>query len=505
MKQMNNEQLDLQQRNPFSTCLATNLVEMRRMFDNCDDIIILEIPQKESPRFAVIFASGLINTSELDRLVINKLNRMSLPVLPDQLRSRLAVSSTHYETDYETAVVSITSGNSLILIDGCDQALAVSLVSLETRGIEEPAAETVVRGPREGFVEQLTTNCSLLRRRLKSPAMKIELMQFGRHTHTSVALVHMQGIADESVLAEVRERLDHIDIDGVLDSMIIEEMIEDQPFSPFPQLLATERPDVVCSCLLEGRIAVLVDGSPFALIGPITLFSLLQSPEDYYQRTTISSAIRWLRYLYFGIALTVPSLYVAVLSYHQEMIPAILLFTIAESREHIPFPALIEALLMEITFEGLREAGIRLPKQVGSAVSIVGALVIGQAAIAAGIVSSPMVMVVAITGIASFMIPNFALGGAIRLLRFPVMICSGILGLYGLMVGIILILTHLLTLRSLGVPYLSPFIAKINEEWKDTLVRAPKWQLVFRPRLALSSNRRRIAGQTNSKPKKRMQ
>ncbi|RXZ79031.1 spore germination protein [Paenibacillaceae bacterium] len=489
----------------MSTSLQANVQELQQRFENCDDIVFREIPGPESPRFAVVYANGMCNMSELDELVIDRLNRMTgLVPSAEDLRSQLAISSIHTECCFEDAAISIASGNPLILIAGAEQGLVVSLAGMETRGIEEPSAETVVRGPREGFVEALMINCSLLRRRLRSPLLKMEMMRFGRHTHTPVALVYMEGIADEDLIKEARERLSRIKIDGLLDSSVVEEMLEDAPYSPFPQLMATERPDVVNASLLEGRFVVLVDGSPFALIAPISMFSLLQSPEDYYERAALATAIRWLRYLFVAIALTVPSIYVAVLSYHQEMIPATLLFTIAESREHIPFPALIEALLMEITFEALREAGIRLPKQVGSAVSIVGALVIGQAAIAAGIVSSPMVMVVAITGIASFMVPNFALGGAIRLLRFPIMICSGILGLYGLMVAIILILTHLLTLRSFGVPYLSPVAPMMNQEWKDTLVRAPRWQMIMRPHLTGSRNRRRASEQMQGKSRGRL-
>jgi spore germination protein KA len=273
-------------------------------------------------------------------------------------------------------------------------------------------------------------------------------------------------------------------------------MIEDNPFSPFPQLSTTERPDVASGALLEGRVLIMVEGSPFTLIAPTTLFALLQSPEDYYQRYMIGSVIRWLRYFFVGVALLAPSLYVAVVTYHQEMIPSNLLLTLVKSREEIPFPALVEALLMEITFEGLREAGVRLPKQVGAAVSIVGALVIGQAATAAGLVSSPMVMVVAITGIASFMIPQYSAGIALRLLRFPIMLLAGMLGLLGLMIGFIVIYVHLCSLRSFGVPYLSPIAPMKSRDMKDVLMRAPHWMMRTRPSLNGEINKyRQPAGQ----------
>jgi spore germination protein KA len=219
------------------------------------------------------------------------------------------------------------------------------------------------------------------------------------------------------------------------------------------------------------------------LIAPTTFFSLLQSPEDYYERYVVGTAIRWLRYLFFSISLLGPSFYIAVITFHQEMIPNALLLTMARSREQIPFPALIEALLMESMFEALREAGARLPKQIGTAVSIVGALVIGQAAIAAGIVSSPMVMVVAITGVASFMAPRFTVGISVRLLRFPMMLLAGFLGLLGLIMGIIAILNHMFQLRSFGVPYMSPVAPMQNRSLNDVLWRAPRWMMTHRPHM----------------------
>jgi hypothetical protein len=245
----------------------------------------------------------------------------------------------------------------------------------------------------------------------------------------------------------------------------------------------TERVDVVTYSLLEGRVAIIVDGSPTVLIAPMSFFALLQAPEDYHQRSMIATVIRWMRYLFVGMSLLLPSLYVAVLTFHQEMLPTALLLSVAASREEIPFPALVEALMMEVTFEALREAGIRLPKQVGSAVSIVGALVIGQAAISAGLVSSPMVMVVALTGISSFLIPRFAAGISLRMLRFPMIFLAGTLGLLGIMLGIIGIVVHVCSLRSFGVPYLQPIAPMKVSGLLDTLVRAPVWAMDVRVHL----------------------
>lgn len=382
------------------------------------------------------------------------------------LEQKISVSHVKEVATISGCVLQMLAGNPVVLIDGQNQAVSLGLAKAVKRAIDEPSAESMIRGPRDGFIEAIGVNTALLRRKIRSPELKIRSMKIGKYSQTEVLIAYMEGIADKTLVNEVLNRLQRIEIDGVLESAYIEEMIEDNPLSLFPQILSTERPDVAAANLLEGRVVILVDGTPFVLIVPISFYSLLQSPEDFYQRYSFSTAIRWLRYGFLVIALLLPSLYVAVLTFHQEMIPSSLFYSIARSREEIPFPVVIEALIMEITFEALREAGVRLPKQVGAAVSIVGAFVIGQAAVSAGIVSSPMVMVVAITGIASFMIPRYNAGIALRMLRFPLMLLSGTLGLLGLMLGVITVIVHLCTLRSFGIPYLAPMAPMKRREIK---------------------------------------
>jgi spore germination protein KA len=413
----------------------------------------------------------------------------------ESLCARLSISSFYQVETIEQATAEIGDGNPVLLMDGEDKAVSLCLSKWEKRSITEPEAESVVRGPREGFIETLLVNASMVRRKLRSPSLKMKSMQIGRYSQTEVVIAYLQGGVNPELISEMTERLGRIDVDGILESGNIEELIEDNPYSPFPQMQTTERPDVVAANLLQGKAAILIEGTPIALIAPTTIFSFLQSPEDYYQRYYIGSAIRWLRYFFALLALIGPSFYVAIVTFHQEMIPTTLLLNMAKSREQIPFPALVEALLMEIMFEALREAGARLPKQIGSAVSIVGALVIGQAAISAGLVSSPMVMVVAITGIASFLIPHFDFGIAIRLLRFPMMLLAGFLGFFGLMIGITLILTHLFALRSFGVPYVSVTSFTNVNQLKDVLVRAPFWKMNIRPRTGYWNRQRQSAGQ----------
>lgn len=491
-------------RTELSSKLDENMDILKAVYADCADVVFHPFRIGGNGNAVLIYTDGLTNTGLIDQHVLLPLMQVEPDKFKDELpiRDLLTVAHTTEVTRFPELFGQVSGGNPVLLTDGSDSATALALAQWEKRNIDEPMAESVVRGPREGFTETLQVNTSMLRRRIRSPKLKMKPMSIGRYTQTKVVIAYIEGIADPGLIHEAVTRIEQIDIDGVLESNYIEERIEDNPLSPFPQLATTERPDVAGAALLEGRVVIMVDGSPFALIAPTTLSALLQSPEDYYQRYTIASAIRWLRFFFVGVALLAPSLYVAVVTYHQEMIPSQLLLTLAKSREEIPFPALMEALLMEITFEGLREAGVRLPKQVGAAVSIVGALVIGQAATAAGLVSSPMVMVVAITGIASFMIPHFSIGISLRLLRFPIMNLAGILGLLGLMLGVVIIYIHLCSLRSFGVPYLSPVTPMNSRGLKDVLLRVPHWMMDTRPKLTGAGNksRRQPPGQKPEPP-----
>ncbi|PYI57582.1 hypothetical protein DLM86_02550 [Paenibacillus flagellatus] len=480
------------------------------LYQDCSDIVIRRFRIGGVTDAVLVYIEGLSDTGLIDQHILAPLMRTdaadadkngdkgrTVPV--DETASVAQTSGVRTMAELNSQIF---DGSPVVLVDHSDAGTAFGLAKWEKRSVEEPMAESVVRGPREGFTETIRVNTSMLRRRIKSYRLKLKTIQIGAYTQTKVALAYVDGIAEPALIAEVSARIERIEIDGILESNYIEELIEDNPFSPFPQLSTTERPDVATAALLEGRVLVMVDGSPFVLIAPTTFTTILQSPEDYYQRFLIGSVIRWLRYFFVLVALLAPSLYVAVVTFHQEMIPSRLLLTLVRSREEIPFPALAEAMLMEITFEGLREAGVRLPKQVGAAVSIVGALVIGQAATAAGLVSSPMVMVVAITGIASFLLPQYSGGIALRMLRFPIMLLSGFLGLLGLTLGFILIYVHLCSLRSFGVPYLSPVAPLSGSELKDVLIRAPHWMMRSRPSLYVKRNKRRLpAGQKPEPPK----
>ncbi|MDB5055480.1 MAG: gerKA [Bacilli bacterium] len=488
------EQMDPQEQDLLSADLNENMQMLHTIYANCSDVVFRPFLISGKTKALLLYIAGLSNIDSMEQHVLVPLMQETAEEfnnLSQMIEQKISVPDVKEIKTIKECIDQISMGNPIVLIEHAACGLSLSLAKWEKRAVEEPTAETVIRGPREGFSESIRVNTSLLRRRLRSPKLKMQSMTVGRYTQTEIIIAFIEGIVDKALVEEVLNRLQRIDIDGIFESAYIEEMIEDSPFSIFPQLMNTERPDVAAANLLEGRVAILIDGSPAVLIAPITFYSLLQSPEDYYQRFLFSTATRWLRYLALVISLLLPSLYISILTFHQEMIPTSLFLSIAKSREEIPFPAIVEALIMEITFEALREAGIRLPKQVGSAVSIVGALVIGQSAVQAGIISAPMVMVVAITGITSFMIPRYSAGIAIRLLRFPIMLLSGTLGLLGLMLAVIVIIVHMCTLRSFGVPYLSPMGPMKGRDMKDVLMRAPLWMLNTRPYLSGEGNKYR--------------
>ncbi|WP_441989339.1 spore germination protein [Paenibacillus sp. 2RAB27] len=473
------------------------------------DLVIrrMMIPSVPPCKAAIVYMDGLANVKEiLDSLLIDyRSGDIHLPLLDDiaplsLIKEYLLKSGEVTGTsDFETLYHMILSGDTVILVDGYNEGICANSRDWKDRGVTEPSSQTVVRGPREGFSESLRTNTALVRRKIKDPHLWMETRQIGRVTQTDVATMYIKGLVDDTIVEEVRTRLARIDIDGILESGYIEELVQDEAYTPFPTIFNTERPDVVAAALLEGRIAILVDGTPFVLIVPAVFTHFMQAAEDSYQRADISSLIRILRYVSLMMALLAPAAYIAVTTFHQEMIPTTLLVNIAAHREGIPFPAFIEALLMEVTFEILREAGIRMPRTIGQAVSIVGALVIGQAAVEAGLVGPAMVIIVAITAISTFIIPSFNMGISIRMIRFILMILAASLGLYGILIGIIALVLHLCSLRSFGVPYLAPFAPYNVEDQKDNVIRLPHWALLKRPSFISSNNRQK---QTYNPPQK---
>ncbi|MCM3269936.1 spore germination protein [Paenibacillus elgii] len=454
--------------------------------DNCSDAVFHSFSAGPDQRCALIYIRGMVEQKTLEENVLNVLLSMQADDAAAFRRDifkrkRLPMPNPTVTLSLPEGLTALLDGHALLLMQDEPLLLDFAATYFEKRAIEEAPNEALIRGPREAFIENLEVNLTLIRRRLKTPALKIETLKVGARTQTDVALLFLQDVCKPELIAEVRQRLAQIKIDGVLGSSYLEEQIEDNPYSPFPQMQYTERPDVVTAALLEGRVALIMDGTPIVVLAPVSLFMLMQSAEDYYQRYIASTWIRWIRFLFLCVSMLLPSTYVAVTTFHPEIIPSRLLITVASSREVVPFPALVEAFMMEIAFEALREAAVRIPKSIGQAVSIIGALIIGTAAVQAGIVSAAMVIIVALTGIASFIIPHYDLGLAIRLLRFPIMILAGMFGLFGIACGLLLVYLHLLSLRSFGFPYLAPLAPFVPSDLKDTVVRTSWRMMKLRP------------------------
>jgi spore germination protein KA len=510
----NNKKIDATE--PLKLSLYENIQQVKKTLGNSTDVITREIRigKDGNIKAALIYTEGLADKKTIqnimESLMLNarvadwdlKISTLQNPV--DLLKEYcLTVGGVQDVTDFETLYTSVLSGDTVIILDGYAQGFSTNTRGSENRGVTEPSSQTVVRGPKDGFSEILGTNAALIRRRIKDPRLWLETKQIGQVTKTDVAIMYIKGIVNDKVLEEVRARLDRIDIDGILESGYIEELIQDETYTPFPTVYNTERPDSAAAGLLEGRVAIIVDGTPFVLLVPALFTQFYQAAEDYYQRADIGSLLRILRFIAFFIALLGPSLYIAVITFHQDMLPTELLISLTAQREGVPFPAFIEALMMEIAFEILREAGVRMPRAVGQAMSIVGALVLGQAAVEAGLVSASMVIVVSITAITNFVIPAFNMAISVRILRFVFMGLASSFGLFGITVGLIALVLHLCSLRSFGIPYMTPFAPFILADQKDAIFRLPQWGLFSRPRLISQKNVIREQNPPTPKPEPR--
>ncbi|MFD3158284.1 spore germination protein [Haloimpatiens sp. FM7330] len=460
-----------------------NVKYIKEILKDNSDIVYREFYIKRNMKAALIYIDGMADKILLDDYVLETLMIYSKDVneVEDIKKKLLTVSDMREVDKLSEGINAFLSGDTLLLIDGLDSAYVIATRFWPARGVNEPSGETVVRGAREGFTETIRFNTALVRRRIRDTRLRIKAKTLGVRSKTDVAIMYIEDIVNETIVTELEERLEKINIDAVLDSGYVEEYIEDNKYSLFPQLQSTERPDVVAAALYEGRVAVLVDNSPFAIVAPATLPNFFQSPDDYYQRIFNTSFIRILRGLGVFLASILPALYVAVTSFHTSIIPTKLAYSIAASREGVPFPAFVEALIMEISLAFLLEAVARLPKPIGATIGIVGGLIIGQAAVSAGIVSPIMVIIIGATAITSFMIPNYQITNAFRLVRFMLIIAASIIGLYGIVLVLIIVSVHLIKLKSFGVPYLAPLVNENKKDFKDMFFRYPMDKMKERP------------------------
>ncbi|OIB04758.1 spore gernimation protein GerA [Paenibacillus sp. LC231] len=467
---------------------------VKERLTNCEDVIYQSL-RVHGSTCSVIYIESIVDISTLHEHIVKPLIKEASLIQHNfndfiDRMDRGDILSVPFQRSSSAEYIAnmIVEGTAVVVVEQLAEAYLFDIALYQKRAVSESQNELVVNGPQEAFIEDIGTNLSLLRHKIKHTDLKTVRYQIGDYSKTAVYMVYIDGLCKPEVVAQVDSRLNSISIDGTFGISTLSEQMKEGVKSPFPQFQYTERPDSVAASLLEGRVGIMQDGTPSALIVPVTLFSLLQSSEDYYHSFFSSSWIRIVRFVFAVISLLMPSLYVAITTFQPSIIPTDLLITLAASRENIPFSALMEALIMELTFEALREAGTRIPKPVGQTISIIGAIVIGQAAVEAGVVSNPMVIVVSITGIASYIIPHFELGLAFRLLRFPILILGGTLGLIGVFAAAFLVYGHLASLKSFNTPYLQPIAPLVLSEWKDTFLRAPSMLMKKRPKTYASSN-----------------
>ncbi|MDF2673233.1 MAG: spore germination protein [Clostridiales bacterium] len=475
--------------------LDSNVKKLRELMKDNQLVVFrkFENTENDNIKCCLIFANGMADKDILNSNVIDPIMNSSIgkdipskDIINFLINKVITTNQLGKAVTIEVIISVVMAGDGILLIDGCSEAIVIYARSMEGRQIDEPITETVVRGPREAFTEAIETNISLIRKRIKSYELKMVLKDIGTLTKTKICICYMENIASPKILDELYKRLDKIEVDGIFDSGYIQEIIKDEPLSPFKTIGDTERPDVVCGKLLEGRIGIICDGTPFVLTLPFLFLENFQISEDYYDNFAFASFNRLLRWIAYFLTTSVPGLYIAFTTFHQEMIPTPLLLSISSARQGVPFPTTFEAFGMIIVFEILREAGVRLPKPIGQTISIVGALVLGDAAVTARIISAPMIIVTSLTGISSFLIPKLL--GPIVVIRFIIIFLSSFLGLYGYIFGMMGLYIHLMSMRSFGVPYMMNVGVIDASSIKDTVVRYPLRLLKKRPRIIGQKN-----------------
>lgn len=476
--------------------LNADMTMIRTLYANSDDFVTKTISIGSTRiKGALLYVEGLVDAAKVGQMVVEtatielarspQLEKLLLHHdIIELLRQRvLATGEAKIVTTVDQVMLSVISGSVALLVDGRRQVLTVSVQGWEKRQVAEPTSEGVVRGPKEGFIETLRINTALLRRKIRDPNLKIQITRVGRRSKTDVALIFIQGIINPGLVREVRKRLEAIDTDIILESGNIEQFIEDNWLSPFPQTQVTEKPDKAAAALAEGRAFILVDGTPFGLIIPATLPLMFQSESDYYDRWIFGTFFRLIRMASGFLALVLPALYISQTAFHPGMIPTPLVISIAATMEVIPIPSALESLLMLLILEAFTEAGIRMPRPLGQAVTIVGGVVIGDAAVRAGLISPLLVITISVTTIVTFVIPNIGFVNAIRILRLFLILPASVLGLYGLILGLMVILIHVTSLKSFGVNYHAPLSPVGLSDWKDMFVRVPIFLQKSRPRM----------------------
>ncbi|MED1781857.1 spore germination protein [Brevibacillus fortis] len=452
---------------------------VKQCMQNVDDLSSLSLKMNDE-EVHVFFLDTLVDVSQIYQTVFLPLQRSDgrepLQVLPFAQECLL--------DDMETLMSNLLRGHTILFFLERNLILHVNTFQVPHRSITKSETEATVLGPQDSFVEMLEINLSLLRRRLATPHLKVSSYTIGTQAQNKVAVIYLDNIANAENVERVKKRIDNVIYHGFVGMPVLKQMLEDKPYSPFPQFGLTGRPDNATAALLDGRIVIMLNGSPDAAICPTSFLEMFSSPEDFYNRWSTASLLRMIRFFGLFITIMLTSSYVSVLTYHPEMLPPALLTILTESRSRVPFPPVIEVLIIELVIEILREAGIRMPTKIGQTIGIVGGIVIGTASVQAGLASNILIVLVSVSALLSFVPPNFLMSNAIRLVRYGFILMAGVLGMYGQMLALAFLFGHLLNLTSLGTPYMAPGVPRQWTDLMNSLIRAPLRFIVNRNRMS---------------------
>jgi len=482
--------------------LQININTLKKEFhaDKNHDLIIREFKVLHKTPAAILYIPGMADTSIINKDILRTLMKESPPdpgtkaqdmkqgLIDHVYNNLLSANYVSITRNYDEIINNILDGLTALFIHGYEECLIIETRGYEKRSITTPQTEMVIKGSHEAFIEDLRTNITLIRRQIHNKNLITEKIPIGNVDQLNCAIMYIEGIANPRIVAEVKRRITSIDVDHLSGDGTLNTLIEDNPNSLIPVLISTERPDRCSYFLTRGSICIICDTAPFATIGPITFFDQFHTSEDANLRWQYTSFLRIFRFISAIIGLLLPGIFIALTNYHQEMIPTVLLISFNIARENIPFPSIFELLIMEISFEIIREAGLRVPGSIGQTLGIIGAVILGQAAVEAGVVSPILIIIVSITGLCSFSMPNYGIGFGIRILRFFVTIASAIAGFYGIMAAVFILGISACSMKSFGVPYFSPIAPKTFSE-KNMIIRAPNKQLKQRPDFLNTRNR----------------
>lgn len=475
-------------KHPFSEDLRKNEKTITEWLGSSQDVMMtkftIKLKNEEKLDAMLLAIEGTVDEAVKREDILKQLQNHYLESLPnenlDQVQDRLSAKHIKTETDILKAVNDVLKSHILLMVDGYSKGLLITADGFEIRSVTEPETERTVRGPREGFIEALGVNLSLIRRRIRHPSLRFETINVGVYTETEVTIGFVKDIADPHIVDLVKKRIQAIKVDSINNSGDIEQLIEDHPYSIFPTIGNTERPDKAAAMLMEGRVIIFVNGDPVALITPFLFVESFMNIADYNSRPFYSTLVRLLRFASFLISIILPALYISALNFNKALIPSDLIVPLIQARETVPFPLAMEIIVSILMFEVVREAGVRLPQQIGTAVSIVGPLILGEVAVSAGLIGPPTIIIVSLSYIASFVIPTIA--DVTALVRIYLFIIASVFGSYGLCMGLLGLLTHMVSLTSLGIPYMAPFSPIKFNDFKDTLIRIPTRLIKSRPK-----------------------